>query len=145
MFCSRCKKETDFITCCGCSLSHCINCIHWHSIICSNPIFQRPEKIGEKERSKIFQKLPKFGVTKEAQDVVLNDEPPNALAVQVEPIDLHKLIWSKPMHEAAKEIGVSILTLRRRCKKLNINTPPVGYWNKKKDNGSVISNEIVDW
>jgi hypothetical protein len=45
--------------------------------------------------------------------------------------ELEKLVWLKPMPAAAKEIGVSVLTLRKRCKKFDVKTPPVGYWSKK--------------
>lgn len=45
--------------------------------------------------------------------------------------ELEKLVWEKPMPAAAKEIGISVLTLRKRCKKFEIKTPPVGHWSKK--------------
>lgn len=42
-----------------------------------------------------------------------------------------EFIWSKPMNLLAKELNVSIPTLRKRCVQIGINTPPVGFWSKK--------------
>lgn len=44
---------------------------------------------------------------------------------------LEKLVWEKPMIHAAKDIGVSDVSVRKRCISLGITLPPTGYWIKK--------------
>ncbi|KLU65680.1 hypothetical protein DEAC_c23100 [Desulfosporosinus acididurans] len=43
---------------------------------------------------------------------------------------LYKEIWAEPMTKVAKRYGISDVALRKNCKKLNIPTPPNGYWAK---------------
>jgi hypothetical protein len=45
---------------------------------------------------------------------------------------LEKLIWSKPTTEVASELGVSDKAIEKLCKKLDVDKPPRGYWNKVK-------------
>ena len=45
---------------------------------------------------------------------------------------LEKLIWTKPTLEVAKEFGVSDKAVEKLCKKLEVEKPPRGYWNKVK-------------
>jgi hypothetical protein len=47
---------------------------------------------------------------------------------------LRKLVWEKPLIHAAKELGVSDVALRKRCVKLGIPLPDLGYWLKQKPN-----------
>lgn len=44
--------------------------------------------------------------------------------------ELQKLVWTKPLFHLAKDIGVSDKGLKKRCLKLKIQTPPIGYWSK---------------
>jgi hypothetical protein len=44
--------------------------------------------------------------------------------------ELQKLMWKKPAILIAKELRVSDRAVRKRCQKLKIKTPGVGYWNK---------------
>jgi len=44
--------------------------------------------------------------------------------------ELEKLVWSKPLIQLAKDLGVSDNAIRKWCKKENITLPTVGYWNK---------------
>lgn len=44
--------------------------------------------------------------------------------------ELEILIWSKPTNQVAKELGVSDSAIGKRCKMLEINKPPRGYWEK---------------
>lgn len=46
--------------------------------------------------------------------------------------DLEKLVLEKPMVEIAKQYGCSDVTIRKKCKKFGIITPPCGYWQRKK-------------
>jgi len=46
---------------------------------------------------------------------------------------LSTMVWSMPVDRLAKEIGVSGSAVKKRCRRLGINTPPRGYWSKKVD------------
>jgi hypothetical protein len=43
---------------------------------------------------------------------------------------LYDLIWSKPMRDAAGEIGISDVGLKKVCVRHRVPVPPQGYWNK---------------
>lgn len=46
--------------------------------------------------------------------------------------ELYDLVWSEPMTTICKRFGLSDNGLRKRCKSMNIPTPPLGYWTKLK-------------
>jgi hypothetical protein len=46
--------------------------------------------------------------------------------------ELYEMVWAEPMISICKKYGLSDNGLRKHCKKLNIPTPPVGYWEKLK-------------
>lgn len=46
--------------------------------------------------------------------------------------DLYGRVWSKAMRTVAPELGVSDVGLKKICKRLDIPTPPLGYWAKKE-------------
>jgi hypothetical protein len=43
---------------------------------------------------------------------------------------LHDLVWSGPMRDAAKKLGLSDNGLRKQCVKAFVPLPPQGHWNK---------------
>lgn len=43
---------------------------------------------------------------------------------------LHDLVWSQPMRDAGKKLGMSDNGLRKHCVKAFVPLPPQGYWNK---------------
>jgi hypothetical protein len=43
---------------------------------------------------------------------------------------LYDLIWSKPMRDAAQELGLSDVGLKKVCTRHRVPVPPQGYWNK---------------
>lgn len=43
---------------------------------------------------------------------------------------LYELVWSKPMREAAADVGISDVGLKKRCRSQAVPVPPQGYWNK---------------
>lgn len=43
---------------------------------------------------------------------------------------LYERVWSTPLQRLAEEFGISDVALAKRCRKLNIPTPPRGYWAK---------------
>ena len=47
--------------------------------------------------------------------------------------ELYKKIWKVPMWRLAPEYGLSDVGLKKICKKLNIPTPPRGYWAKQQN------------
>ncbi len=44
--------------------------------------------------------------------------------------ELYEMVWAEPMITICKKYGLSDNGLRKHCKRLNIPTPPVGYWEK---------------
>ena len=44
--------------------------------------------------------------------------------------DLYEQVWKEPMTHLAKKYGISDVGLRKICRKLNVPTPPIGYWAK---------------
>lgn len=43
---------------------------------------------------------------------------------------LHKLVWSQPMRDAAATIPMSDVGLKKVCRRHGVPVPPQGYWNK---------------
>jgi len=50
---------------------------------------------------------------------------------------LYEEIWSTPKKKLSKKYGISYHRLTRACEKLNIPTPPLGYWKMLKHNKKV--------
>ena len=48
--------------------------------------------------------------------------------------ELAKLVWSMPMREAGKLLKVDGNSIKKRCIKLGVQWPPMGYWNSHKYN-----------
>jgi hypothetical protein len=46
--------------------------------------------------------------------------------------ELYEQVWSEPMTRLAARYGLSDVGLRKKCKKLNIPLPKLGYWTKKQ-------------
>jgi hypothetical protein len=46
--------------------------------------------------------------------------------------ELYELVWSEPMTALAKRFGLSDNGLRKRCKSMDVPTPPRGYWERTK-------------
>jgi hypothetical protein len=42
--------------------------------------------------------------------------------------ELYELVWSKPVTEVAKEIGLSDVAVAKRCRQVQVPVPPRGYW-----------------
>lgn len=45
---------------------------------------------------------------------------------------LYEQVWSQPMRRLAPTYGISDVGLSKICRKLQVPTPPVGYWQKKE-------------
>lgn len=43
---------------------------------------------------------------------------------------LYDLVWSKPMRDAAREVGLSDVGLKKVCVRHEVPVPPQGYWNR---------------
>ncbi|GAB3346503.1 hypothetical protein [Marilutibacter aestuarii] len=46
--------------------------------------------------------------------------------------EVHALVWSMPMPQAASSIGISDVGLAKVCKRYDVTRPPQGYWLKKE-------------
>ncbi len=46
--------------------------------------------------------------------------------------ELYDRVWSRAVRTVAPELGVSDGGLKNICKRLDIPTPPLGYWAKKE-------------
>lgn len=46
--------------------------------------------------------------------------------------ELHKLVWSEPLTNLSKKLGVSNVAIANACKRANIPRPPMGHWAKVK-------------
>jgi len=58
------------------------------------------------------------------------DTQMNEKEITIDRKELYKLVWEKPMCQLAPEYGISDVGLKKVCKKLNVPTPPRGYWVK---------------
>ena len=46
--------------------------------------------------------------------------------------ELYELVWSEPLLTLSKRFGLSDNGLRKRCKAMNVPTPPRGYWQRPR-------------
>lgn len=44
--------------------------------------------------------------------------------------EMYNLVWEKPLRLLCSDFGVSDVALKKACRKADVPTPPVGYWNK---------------
>ncbi|WP_374453563.1 hypothetical protein [Phenylobacterium sp.] len=44
--------------------------------------------------------------------------------------ELHALVWSRPMRDAAAQVGISDVGLKKICVRYDVATPPQGHWQK---------------
>jgi hypothetical protein len=59
-----------------------------------------------------------------------SDETPMLRWAKLSRIELYQKVWATPRTQLAKEFGISDVAIAKRCKKLNIPQPPLGYWAK---------------
>lgn len=50
---------------------------------------------------------------------------------------LYSEVWNTPVIEVAKQYGVSNVAIKKKCKAMNIPTPPPGYWAKLRSGKDV--------
>jgi hypothetical protein len=55
---------------------------------------------------------------------------------------LHDLVWSGPMRDVSKKLGLSDNGLRKHCVKAFVNLPPQGHWNRVKAGQPVKTNPL---
>lgn len=55
---------------------------------------------------------------------------------------LHDLVWSGPMREVAKKLGLSDNGLRKHCMKAFVPLPPQGHWNRVKAGQTIKTNPL---
>ena len=56
--------------------------------------------------------------------------------------ELYDLVWSTPMLTLSKKYAISDVGLKKICKKMNIPTPPVGYWAKRQFGWRVVTKPL---
>lgn len=56
--------------------------------------------------------------------------------------ELYELVWTVPLSQLAKKYDISDNGLRKKCKKLNIPLPEVGYWQKLQYNKPVTKTKL---
>ncbi|MCW3805724.1 hypothetical protein [Plebeiibacterium marinum] len=56
--------------------------------------------------------------------------------------EFYELVWKEPLSRLAKKYNISDNGLRKRCKKLNIPLPEVGYWQKLQYNKPVTRKKL---
>jgi hypothetical protein len=59
-----------------------------------------------------------------------SDEIPTLKWAKLSRKELYQKVWEMPRTQLAKEFGISDVAIAKRCKKLKIPQPPVGYWAK---------------
>ncbi len=59
--------------------------------------------------------------------------------------ELYKLVWSKPMTEVSKKIGVSDVAVAKRCRRNNIPVPGRGYWRKLETGAKLPKIPLPKW
>lgn len=52
---------------------------------------------------------------------------------------LYKEVWSEPMRVVAARYGISDVMLKKICRKLEVPTPPRGYWAKIKAGQTILT------
>ena len=58
----------------------------------------------------------------------------NDKSITVNRNELYEQVWSEPVSRLAPKYGISDVGLKKICKKLNVPTPPLGYWTKIQHN-----------
>jgi len=48
--------------------------------------------------------------------------------------ELYEQVWREPVSRLAPKYGISDVGLKKICRKLNVPTPPLGYWTKIQHN-----------
>ena len=59
--------------------------------------------------------------------------------------ELHELVWETPLRRLAKRFGISDVGLKKICRKLDVPTPPVGWWAKKAAGKRVEVKPLPGW
>lgn len=62
---------------------------------------------------------------------------PNGSSTAYSRDELYELVWSEPITTLAKRFGLSDNGLRKRCKAMQVPTPPPGYWRRVESGGRV--------
>lgn len=58
---------------------------------------------------------------------------------------LYDLAWQTPMIHLAQRFGISDVGLKKICKRLDVPTPPLGWWAKKAAGKEVKMSPLPEW
>ncbi|MDB4789992.1 hypothetical protein OAG66_01370 [bacterium] len=76
--------------------------------------------------------LGKVTISKETYDMVLATKGFSRERLKATPAEIQELVWSKPSHHVAKQLGYSDVGLGKICSRLGIPKPPRGFWARVK-------------
>lgn len=65
-------------------------------------------------------------------DVIKYAPRPNRRKFDITKEELEQLVWEMPTTEIARLFNVSDKAIEKRCKLLEVEKPPRGYWQKKR-------------
>lgn len=65
--------------------------------------------------------------------IIKDSKHPNSMKSKIPTKQiLEKLVWQKSMSSICKDFMVSDVTIKKWCKKYDIQTPPMGYWSRNR-------------
>lgn len=73
------------------------------------------------------------------------DQPDHAGATTLTRDELYRLVWQTPMIRLAERFGISDVGLRKICKRLDVPTPPLGWWARKAAGKAVKVAPLPAW
>ncbi|HXH53136.1 MAG TPA: hypothetical protein VNH53_06885 [Sphingomicrobium sp.] len=75
----------------------------------------------------------------------MTDQPGSAGPTTLSREKLYELVWKTPMIRLAEQFGISDVGLRKICKRLDIPSPPAGWWAKKAAGKAVKVKPLPQW
>lgn len=85
---------------------------------CANVVVQQKNKLNRKPRTTTVSK----------QNYRTQPRPSRHKVPHPTAEELHTLVWSKPLTQLAKDLGVSDVAIHKWCRLLGVEKPPKGYF-----------------
>jgi len=86
------------------------------------------------QRSRSFESIALLGAPRQNRDGGASLKTPETMNPggnhQFTREELYAKVWAAPTTQVAAELGISDVALAKRCKKLNVPKPSLGYWAK---------------
>jgi len=93
------------------------NDIPMHVLTQSDIAEKIARKMREQEKDVKQEDLPKYENTQSPWQLITKK-------------NLEELVWTKAATKVAEDFGISSNAVKKKCKKLGIKTPGIGFWNK---------------